>query len=146
MDPNYTIRQAKLDDEKAVLELVNELENRESDPQIFSQIWAEYLGHMHTHVWVAENMENQVHGFLSVVGQNLLHHEGMVYEIQELMVTASCQGKGLGRKLIEALKNELKEKDVKSIEVTSNKRRKEAHAFYEAMGFTNSHEKFTIYF
>ncbi|CAM4165248.1 GNAT family N-acetyltransferase [Cytophagaceae bacterium 50C-KIRBA] len=143
---NFKIRPALLEDEKAVLELVNELENRDSDPQIFAQIWREYLAHTHTYVWVTENPKNQIVGFLSVIGQNLLHHEGMVYEIQELMVTASCQGKGLGRKLIEALKNELKEKDVKSIEVTSNKRRKEAHAFYEAMGFTNSHEKFTIYF
>ena len=70
----------------------------------------------------------------------------MVYEIQELIVTASYQGRGLGSLLIEALQSELKDKDVKSIEVTSNKRRKKAHAFYEAMGFKNSHEKFTIYF
>lgn len=146
MGLNYTIRRAKLNDEKAVLELLNELENRDSDPPIFAQIWMEYLAHAHTHVWVAENVEKQVVGFLSVIGQNLLHHEGMVYEIQELMVTSSWQGNGIGRKLIEALKEELKGKDVKSVEVTSNKRRKEAHAFYVAMGFKNSHEKFTIYF
>ncbi|WP_223144031.1 GNAT family N-acetyltransferase [Aquirufa aurantiipilula] len=146
MSLHFNIRLGQLDDEKAVLELVNELENRNSDPHIFAKIWREYVGHEHTHVWVVENHENQVVGFLSVIGQNLLHHEGMVYEIQELMVTATYQGQGLGRKLIEAFKNELKHKDVKSIEVTSNKRRKEAHAFYEAMGFINSHEKFTIYF
>lgn len=146
MHHNFTIRPAQLTDEKAVLELINELENRESDPLIFAQIWKEYLEHVHTYVWVAENPENQVLGFLSVIGQNLLHHEGMVYEIQELIVTASCHGQGLGRKLIDTLKKELKEKEVKSIEVTSNKRRKKAHAFYEAMGFINSHEKFTIYF
>ncbi|TBH76541.1 GNAT family N-acetyltransferase [Aquirufa nivalisilvae] len=146
MNPSFSIRQAKLEDENAVLQLVDELENRTSDPRVFHQIWNEYLGHAHTFVWVVESQENQLVGFLSVIGQNLLHHEGMVYEIQELIVTAACQGNGLGRKLIEILRAELKEKDVKSIEVTSNKRRKEAHAFYEAMGFTNSHEKFTIYF
>jgi GNAT superfamily N-acetyltransferase len=52
----------------------------------------------------------------------------------------------VGRQLIAALKPELTQLGAKSLEVTSNKRRKEAHAFYQSVGFLNSHEKFTIYF
>jgi hypothetical protein len=52
----------------------------------------------------------------------------------------------VGRQLIAAMKPELTQLGAKSLEVTSNKRRKEAHAFYQSVGFLNSHEKFTIYF
>ena len=48
--------------------------------------------------------------------------------------------------LIAALKPDLARLGAMSLEVTSNKRRKEAHAFYQSVGFLNSHEKFTIYF
>jgi GNAT superfamily N-acetyltransferase len=59
---------------------------------------------------------------------------------------SSHQGRGVGRQLIAALKPELAQLGAKSLEVTSNKKRKEAHAFYQSVGFLNSHEKFTIYF
>jgi GNAT superfamily N-acetyltransferase len=61
-------------------------------------------------------------------------------------VTSAQQGRGIGKKLIDSLKPELSRQGAKSLEVTSNKRRKEAHAFYQSVGFLNSHEKFTIYF
>ena len=47
---------------------------------------------------------------------------------------------------VNKVREEVQRRGAKSLEVTSNKRRKEAHAFYQSVGFTNSHEKFTIYF
>ncbi len=146
MKGEFLIRRGTLEDAREILSLLEELENRQFNPIVFQQILEGYLINSNIILLVIENSTKSVLGFLSAIGQNLLHHEGMVYEIQELIVTASYQGRGLGSLLIEALQSELKDKDVKSIEVTSNKRRKEAHAFYEAMGFKNSHEKFTIYF
>jgi PhnO protein len=70
----------------------------------------------------------------------------MVFEIQEMIVSAMHQGKGYGRLLFHKIQEEVVLRGAISLEVTSNKRRKEAHAFYESMGFRNSHEKFTIYF
>ncbi|MHA8054216.1 GNAT family N-acetyltransferase [Aquirufa sp. OSTEICH-129A] len=146
MKGEFLIRRGTLEDAREILSLLEELENRQFNPIVFQQILEGYLINSNIILLVIENSTKSVLGFLSAIGQNLLHHGGMVYEIQELIVTASYQGRGLGSLLIEALQSELKDKDVKSIEVTSNKRRKEAHAFYEAMGFKNSHEKFTIYF
>ncbi|MHA8088577.1 GNAT family N-acetyltransferase [Aquirufa sp. Wall-65K1] len=146
MKGEFLIRRGTLEDAREILSLLEELENRQFNPIVFQQILEGYLINSNIILLVIENSTKSVLGFLSAIGQNLLHHEGMVYEIQELIVTASYQGRGLGSLLIEALQSELKDKDVKSIEVTSNKRRKKAHAFYEAMGFKNSHEKFTIYF
>ena len=131
-------------DDVAVKALLEELEGRAFDQDIFTQIYAEYLAAPLTLLYVATGSE--IVGFISCKGQSLLHHEGLVFEIQELIVTAAHQGRGVGRKLIDVLKSELTRLEAKSLEVTSNKRRKEAHAFYQSVGFLNSHEKFTIYF
>ena len=133
-------------DATAVKALLEELEGRAFDQEIFTRIYAEYLTAPLTLLYVAVGSETEIVGFISCKGQSLLHHEGLVFEIQELIVTAAHQGRGVGRKLIDVLKSELTRLEAKSLEVTSNKRRKEAHAFYQSVGFLNSHEKFTIYF
>ena len=146
MEENYSIRKAEQSDAAMVKCLLEELENREFDQGIFDRIYAEYLHTPLAIMQVAVHSEDEIVGFISCKGQSLLHHEGLVFEIQELIVTAAHQGKGVGRELVAALKPELALLGAKSLEVTSNKRRKEAHAFYQSMGFLNSHEKFTIYF
>ena len=140
------IRQAVESDAASVKCLLEELENRLFDQAIFMRIYMEYLRVPLTLMQVAVQNENEIVGFLSCKGQTLLHHEGLVFEIQELIVTEAHQGRGVGRKLIEALRPELLRHGAISLEVTTNKRRKEAHAFYQSVGFLNSHEKFTIYF
>ncbi|MEY2940358.1 MAG: Protein PhnO [Bacteroidota bacterium] len=146
MEENYTIRKAVVSDAATVKCLLEELENREFDQAVFDQIFMEYLTSSRTLVQVAVLQELEIVGFISCTGQSLLHHEGLVFEIQEMIVTAAHQGKGLGRKMVDVMREEVKSLGAKSLEVTSNKRRKEAHAFYQSVGFKNSHEKFTIYF
>jgi PhnO protein len=146
MEEGYTIRQAVESDATAVKCLLEELENREFDQAVFWSIYMEYLRVPLTLMKVAVSSETEIVGLITCKGQSLLHHEGMVFEIQELIVTAAHQGNGIGRKLIEALRPELLHHAAISLEVTTNKRRKEAHAFYQSVGFLNSHEKFTIYF
>jgi PhnO protein len=146
MEENYTIRQAIESDAAAVKGLLEELENRAFDQAVFDQIFMEYLTSSRTLVQVALLQETEIVGFISCKGQSLLHHEGLVFEIQEMIVTAAHQGKGLGRKMVDEICEEVKSLGAKSLEVTSNKRRKEAHIFYQSVGFKNSHEKFTIYF
>lgn len=146
MEEGYTIRQAVESDAVSVKCLLEELENREFDQAVFWSIYMEYLRVPLTLMKVAVSSETEIVGLITCKGQSLLHHEGMVFEIQELIVTAAHQGNGIGRKLIEALRPELLHHAAISLEVTTNKRRKEAHAFYQSVGFLNSHEKFTIYF
>ena len=146
MSEKYTIRAADASDSSGVKLLLEELEGRAFYQDIFSRIYTEYLEAPLTLIFVATQEEGEIIGFISCKGQSLLHHEGLVFEIQELVVTAAHQGKGLGRKLVAALKPDLEKLGAISLEVTSNKRRKEAHAFYQSVGFLNSHEKFTIYF
>jgi PhnO protein len=140
------IREAKGDDASDVKRLIDELENNVSDPQIFESIYQEYVADPDMLMFVLEQGQQEIHGFVSCKGQRLLHHQGLVFEIQEMIVSSSHQGKGFGRLLFQKIQEEVVARGAIALEVTSNKRRKEAHAFYESMGFRNSHEKFTIYF
>lgn len=139
------IRPADYPDASQVKVLIDELENKVLDPAAFDSIFKEYLDDTLSRMFVAA-MNDEIVGFISCRGHRLLHHEGLVFEIQELIVTSAQQGKGIGRALVNVLQDEVCQLGAKSLEVTSNKRRKEAHAFYQTVGFRNSHEKFTIYF
>ena len=142
----FNIRKVIETDENAIRTLLDELENRISDPTVFHRIFNHYLIRENALFFAAENDQKEIIGFITCLGQLLLHHEGLVYEIEELIVTRTYQGKGIGQLLINQVREELKPYDIKSIEVTSNKRRTQAHEFYKAVGFKNSHEKFTCYF
>ena len=140
------IRKVIETDENAIRILLDELENRTSDPAVFQHIFKHYLSRENALFFAAENGQQEIIGFITCLGQLLLHHEGLVYEIEELIVTHTYQGKGIGQLLINQVREALRPLDIKSIEVTSNKRRVQAHVFYKAVGFKNSHEKFTCYF
>ena len=146
MSNEIHIRSVKIPDVIEIKALIDELENINSDAVIFESIFDEYLYDSNSLMFVAENSAGHLLGFISCRGHRLLHHQGMVFEIQELIVTMAEQGKGIGRALINQIREEVQRRGAKSLEVTSNKRRKEAHAFYQSVGFKNSHEKFTIYF
>ena len=145
MNIDLEIRKVQPKDEEKVRLLLDELEQRVADPSIFHTIFKEYL-HRTEAVFLVAEVDRKVIGFISCLGQRLLHHEGWVYEIQELIVTETFEGKKIGQALIEEVRKRIEPRGIKSIEVCSNKRRKKAHAFYQAVGFANSHEKFTIYF
>lgn len=145
MNIGLEIREVQLKDEEMVRLLLDELEERVAEPSMFHSIFMEYF-HRHEAILLVAILDEKVIGFISCLGQRLLHHEGWVYEIQELIVTEIFQGKKIGQALVEEVRKRIEPLGIKSIEVCSNKRRKKAHAFYQAIGFTNSHEKFTIYF
>jgi PhnO protein len=84
-------------------------------------------------------------GFITFHTQYLLHHIGLVGEIQEFYVTQNFRNKGIGRKLIDEIMEIADQNNLKSIEVTTNKKRIENIAIYENLGFNLSHNKFTIY-
>lgn len=140
------IRRAEKSDVLSVKALIDELEKWDSEMTIFALIYEAYLNDLNTFMYLIVHPINGVVAFISCKGQQLLHHLGWVYEIQELIVTDAHRGKGYGRLLVDKIREEVEMLGAKSLEVTSNKRRLEAHAFYEAIGFRNSHEKFTIYF
>lgn len=144
MKPKIKIRKVKTQDLDFVYKSICELENEELEFELFKKIFNENIHNPYNFYLIAEK-ENEALGFISFHTQNLLHHCGLVGEIQEFFIRQNHRGKGVGRQLIEKIKQYAEEHKLKSIEVTTNRRRVENVLIYENLGFTLSHNKFTIY-
>mgnify|MGYP003601135303 FL=1 len=141
---HINIRKVEKQDLDFVYKAICELENEVLDFEVFERIFNENISNLQNLYLIAEN-ESEGLGFISFHTQNLLHHCGLVGEIQEFFIHQKYRGKGVGRLLINEIKNFAEQHNLKSIEVTTNKRRVENVAIYENLGFNLSHNKFTIY-
>ena len=143
MKPSINIRKIKAEDLDFVYKSICELENEVFDLEIFKSIFNENLSNPN-HLYLIAESGNESLGFITFHVQNLMHHCGLVGEIQEFFIDKNHRGKGVGRKLVDEIIQYSKQNNLKSIEVTTNKKRVENVAIYENLGFTLSHNKFTI--
>ncbi len=65
----------------------------------------------------------------------VLHRPTPVGRISMLVVTRSWRGRGVGRALVEAAIEQLRDRGCRLCEVTSNAALVDAHSFYERLGF-----------
>ncbi|MFB3390001.1 GNAT family N-acetyltransferase [Flavobacterium sp. LAR06] len=144
MNSKLQIRITQTQDLDFVYKSICELENEELDFEVFAAIFNENIANPNNLYLIAEN-ENEGVGFISFHTQNLLHHNGRVGEIQEFFINENHRGKGIGRQLFKKIMQYAEENKLKSIEVTTNRRRVENVMIYQNLGFTLSHNKFTIY-
>lgn len=140
---NTNIRKATLEDLPCIYRMVCALGNNILDEKVFTQVFENNLNNPNCFYEVAI-AENKIIGFISMHIQQLLHHCGAVGEIQEFYVDNDYRGKGIGKLLMNRVKEYATTTDVKSIEVTANKKRIENVAIYEKLGFKLTHNKFTI--
>ncbi|MTH17029.1 GNAT family N-acetyltransferase [Flavobacterium sp. LC2016-01] len=145
MNSNVRIRKVQKPDLDFVYKSICELENEVLDFEVFKAIFNENISNPKNLYLIAENEKEGV-GFISFHTQNLLHHCGLVGEIQEFFIHENYRGQGVGRLLINEILSFGHQNNLKSIEVTTNKKRVENVAIYENLGFTLSHNKFTIYY
>jgi len=137
------IRPVTTTDAHSIWTLVCALEEQIFDYQLLERLLAQNLQQPDYIYLLAEDAQGETYGYISCHGQILLHHMGMVYEIQELVVTSEARGRGIGKQLVDALEEILQTRACTSLEVTSSTRRMDAHRFYDACGFIASHVKFT---
>ncbi|MFZ0596736.1 MAG: GNAT family N-acetyltransferase [Flavobacterium sp.] len=144
MKSDIKIRKVIKQDLDFVYQSICELENEVLDFEVFREIFHENISNPKNFYLIAE-IEKEGVGFISFHTQNLLHHCGLVGEIQEFFIHKNYRGKGIGRQLIEEIIDYADRNNLKSIEVTTNKRRVENVMIYENLGFGLTHNKFTIY-
>ncbi|NML20290.1 GNAT family N-acetyltransferase [Pseudoflavitalea sp. G-6-1-2] len=136
------IRSVNPEDVQIIYTFICDLEETTFDYERFKQLYLQNIAE-ENHIYLVAEENSKVIGYLSCHGQNLLHHLGMVFEIQEMFVDAGQRGKGIGRKLVSELENRLRDRECCGVEVSSNATRTATHEFYVSCGFKKSHFKFT---
>lgn len=121
-----------------------DLENQILDVKALKEIFNANITNKKYLYLIAESEATKV-GFITFHTQNLMHHVGLVGEIQEFYISPEYRGKGVGRQLVAKIITYSEEHQLKSIEVQTNRKRVENVAIYESLGFNLSHNKFTIY-
>jgi PhnO protein len=142
METNFKIRTAALSDIDAIFNFISHMEEQTFDFESFKERFSENLNNRANIYLVAVSEEDEPIGFISCHGQSLLHHEGKVFEIQEMYVARNFRGRGIGKALFVAVQEKLAKMDCESLEVTTHAKRSDARRFYLKLGFVQTHVKF----
>lgn len=67
-------------------------------------------------------------------------------QIEVVHVAANHRNRGLGSQMMRWALERCRERGCGMVQLTSNKKRLDAHRFYERLGFHKSHEGFKYYF
>jgi ribosomal protein S18 acetylase RimI-like enzyme len=65
-------------------------------------------------------------------------------QIESVRVKRTCRGAGLGQEMFAWAIAECRARNCALVQLTTNKSRKDAHRFYERLGFVASHEGFKL--
>lgn len=140
-----TLRRAGEGDLQRVYELICELESSGDERMELSAFTPVFLRNINdsnvTYLLAEEN--SAAIGFGSMHVQWLLHHGGPVAEVQELVVTAGYQSRGIGVQLLEALEAEAARRGCLQVELCCNQKRVASNEFYGRRGYLKSHFKHT---
>jgi PhnO protein len=140
---NCLIRRVIETDFEVVYDFINALEECVFDKESQHAIFIENLSNP-KHIFLLAEINQTPIGFLSCHVQNLIHHGGLVGEIQEMFVDENYRSQQIGTQLLNKLKSIAMQNNLLQIEVTSSFKREKAHAFYEREGFPHTHKKFVF--
>lgn len=126
-----------------VFSVISLLENADLDFIRFKEIYTLNLSDKNINYFLIL-YDGQKCGFASLYFHSLLHHQGVVAEIQELFIEEPFRGKGIGKSAISFLHSAAKERNAVLLEVCTNKKRPGAQEFYKKSAFAESHYKYTF--
>jgi len=146
-----TIEEARREDLPAIVEILA-LETmfgvRDSvDPAHFAdyeQAFEAIAGDPRTTLYVAR-VGSRVLGTFQLLLMRALTRHGAVLAIAEaVQVHPDARGQGVGSAMMAFAAKEAKRRGAASLQLTSNKKRFDAHRFYERAGFERRHEGFKM--
>jgi len=137
--PKPQIRDARPSDAPRLVELIGLL-----DKQIDEKSLRRNLAKLRKdgETPLVATLGKQVVGLCGIGARVVIHRATPIGRISPLVVAEEAQGHGIGRMLVEAAEAWMRKKGCELVEVTSNDRRGEAHAFYRHMGFERTSIRF----
>jgi GNAT superfamily N-acetyltransferase len=108
------------------------------------EVFAQFSRYPNYRLFVALDGDTVVGTYALLVMHNLAHR-GMPSAIAEdVVVTADRQGQGIGRQMMAHAVAEARAAGCYKLALSSNRKRTQAHAFYESLGFAQHGLSFVI--
>ncbi|KYC46786.1 MAG: aminoalkylphosphonic acid N-acetyltransferase [Candidatus Methanofastidiosum methylothiophilum] len=143
MNDGINFRLATENDIEYIYSMICELEDVIFDYEIFSSNYFINIRSKIIKYYILQFNEMNC-GFLSLYFNRLLHHNGVVIEIQELIVSKEFRGNKIGENIIKEVVKIAKMENVSQIEVCTNKARDRTKQFYKKCNFKETHYKYTM--
>ena len=134
------IRPATVADAIEVARLLTAL-GHPTDAKGIAVRWGEWLA-AGNDALVADRADGTLAGVATMHEMVVLHRPRPVGRITALVVDASARRQGIGRALVAAAEEALARKGCGLLEITSNERLADAHAFYERLGYERTSVRF----
>jgi len=136
-----SLRHAEPQDAPALSELLGELGYPAAPEEIPARLGAleEHWGAI---AFVAET-EGRVVGVITCHVFPAIHSTPPVAWLTALVVSSAVRGRGIGRQLVARVERWAAERGAAKISLTSGLHRKEAHKFYESIGYAHSGVRLT---
>ncbi|MDR3599260.1 MAG: GNAT family N-acetyltransferase [Desulfosporosinus sp.] len=107
-------------------------------------IWRKITDYPYYKIFVVEDNKRMI-GTCSLIMIDNLGHKGAKLAVAESMIiNPDYRGRGLGSKLMQFVMAKAKEENCYKLMLSSNKKRVEAHRFYEQLGFQQHGISFMI--
>ena len=149
MSPEPRIRPAARADLPAIVRLLGDDgigKSREGEPDdpVFAAAFAAIERDPNNTIYVID-LQGEVAGCAQLtLIPGLSRHGATRALIEAVRVSSAHRGEGLGRWFFEQLIAKAREAGCSLVQLTSDKRRTDAHRFYEALGFVASHEGYKL--
>jgi len=133
-------RRAQLSDAREMARLFVELGHPATEDEIRGR-WTAWFAAGNVGL-VVDGPDGELLGAATLHQTIVLHRPKPIGRISALVVDARYRNKGIGRAIVDAAEQMFRDEGCGTVEVTSNMRRTEAHAFYVRLGYELSSARF----
>jgi len=144
---NIVIREACESDLEQVLSLYAQpdLDNGAVlTPEEAARIWRGFADFPDYRLYVAQSDGAVIGTFALLIMPNLAHRGTPSGVVEDVVVSATHQGGGVGRAMMDFARQRCAEKGCYKMALSSNLKRERAHQFYESLGFEKHGYSFRI--
>lgn len=140
-----TIRRARREDVPAIVALYADdmLGQSRETPDALDVYYAAF-DRLDGELYVGERDGAVVATLQLTIIQQLSARGGKVAQIEAVRVARALRSRGLGAELVRHAIDRARAAGCARVQLTSNSRRRDAHRFYERLGFTASHTGFKL--
>ena len=132
----YTVKKILEKDLPDLASLYDDLSGATTNKHKMKRVFNQLINNSHYFLLGAYDSGNKLVGtIMGLLCLDLVMECQPIMIMENMVVDSRCRGQGVGKKLLSELENIAKEKNCFFIQYCSSMYRKEAHAFYESMGY-----------